>query len=68
MILYPVQIFALKIWRWKIDYSRKSGKYDRHGWSVCVDGSFYSQMEPWLAVAIWKAIRMSWLVWRDQTR
>ena len=42
--------------QWDKDYGCKR----RTGWSVAVDGSFLVELEPWLVVALAKAVRTWW--------
>ena len=50
-----MESFALQ---WDKDY----GVHHRKGWSVCIDGCFVSELEPWLFVALWKGF-WTWRSW-----
>lgn len=40
-----------------IEHDRNYGCEHRTGWSIVWNGHYLVQLEPWLIVAIWKAIR-----------
>jgi len=58
----------LKLFGIELQHDRNYGIDKRTGWSICVAGSFYCQLEPWLIVATCKAIRVAWLISRDASR
>ena len=38
-----------------LQFDKDYGINKRTGWSICINGSFMSQLEKYLVVAIWKA-------------
>lgn len=43
--------------QFKLEFDRDYGSSNLTGWSVVVNGTFLSMLEPWLIVALWKAFR-----------
>lgn len=62
------RLFTLGIGIYELQYDRNYGIRKRHGWSVIIDGSVYAELQPWLVMAIWKAVRFRWAVLRDPSR
>jgi len=52
----------------KIQFDRNYGINKRTGWSICVNGCFYTQLERFLVVALIKAVRMHWFIIDKQYR
>lgn len=50
----------------EIQFDRGYGIDKRTGWTVVVDGSVLAELEPWLIVAVFKAIRMMIRIARDR--
>lgn len=46
----------------RIHFDRDYGCDNRTGWSIAVDGSFYSELERFLLVVVAKAIYHYWFV------
>lgn len=46
--------------QFSLTYDTNYGIDHRTGWSVCLNGSYQAQVEPWLVVAIWKALKGWW--------
>ena len=64
--LFRSKPFRFQVWGWELqwDFEYMHGK--KTGWTVAHDGAFYvSHLESSLLVAIWKASRMWWIIWRD---
>jgi hypothetical protein len=47
-----------------LQWDRDYGIDHRKGWTVVIDGSVCSELEPWLVVAMWKGFR-TWRRWKD---
>lgn len=41
--------------QFKVEWCANYGINKRTGWSICVNGRVVADIEPWLAVAFWKA-------------
>lgn len=54
MIFNP--LFAIQIGPLAIEYDRDYGLDKRRGWSVVYCGSVCAELQPWLVMAIYKAI------------
>lgn len=50
--------------QFSIEFNRDYGIDRRTGWTVTWDGCVLSQLQPWLVVAVWKAIAYEWKVRR----
>jgi len=47
----------LKNRTFSLDYDRNYGIDNRKGWSIAINGSYMVQLEPWLLVAVYKAVK-----------
>lgn len=52
--------------QFSIEFNRDYGIDRRTGWTVTWDGCVLSQLQPWLIVAVWKAIAYEWRMRRLQ--
>lgn len=56
------------ITQFKVDFDRDYGVDKRTGWSVCINGSYVSELEKYLFTALRKAFYVYYFVWEKEYR
>lgn len=51
----------------RIHWDKDYGIDNKTGWSICIDGSFVSELEDFLIIAVIKAIR-NYMLWDKKYR